>query len=146
MYVVLEVTGNLERGYLFLFVNVLIFKYMKDSVKFLGVILLVCIFALIACTIEVKAQSITKTATGYSISMSDEEKAIKASVAQIKAKTNYEWSTNLGTLINWKIEFFKEDKRYVLYKNKIKDYESTTISGIKSKYASDMLGREVTIQ
>lgn len=118
----------------------------KDQIKLIGLSILVLLFVSLAFTIEVKAQSVSKTANGYNIEISDEEKAIKASVACIKAKTNYEWTTNTSTLIKWKLEFFKDSKKYILYKNGVKDYESSTISGIKSKYVSDLLGREVKIQ
>lgn len=117
---------------------------MKDKIKLIGIAVLVIIFTSIACTVF--AQTVSKSANGYNIEIADEEKAIKASVACIKAKTNYEWTTNTSTLIKWKLEFFKDSKKYILYKNDIKDYESNTISGIKSKYVSDLLGREVNIQ
>jgi len=115
-----------------------------NKLKVVGLFVLIIFFSCLG--IELLAQSITKVGDKYAIEISDEEKAIKASVAQIKAKTNYAWVTNVGTTISWKIEFFKDDKKYILYKNNNKEYETTTISGIKSKYASDLLGREVNIQ
>lgn len=118
----------------------------KEQLKLIGVSILCLLFCVLAFTIDVKAQTVAKTANGYNIEIADEEKAIKASIACIKAKTNYEWTTNTSTLIKWKLEFFKDSKKYILYKNGIKDYESSTISGIKSKYVSDLLGREVNIQ
>ena len=119
---------------------------MKDSIKVLGIILLVGVFTFLACTVKVQAQTVSKTANGYNIEISDEEKAVKASVACIKAKTNYEWTTNTSSLVKWKLEFFKDSKKYILYKNGVKDYESTTIAAIKSRYVSDLLGREVNIK
>lgn len=118
----------------------------KEQLKLVAISILCILFCLLAFTINVKAQTVNKTTNGYNIEISDKEKAIKASVACIKAKTNYEWTTNTSTLIKWKLEFFKDSKKYILYKNGVKDYESTTIAAIKSRYVSELLGREVNIQ
>lgn len=92
------------------------------------------------------SQTISKTTAGFSIEMSDEEKAVKASSSMIKAKNDYRWTTNIVGLIEWEIKYIEDAKKYILYKSNVKFYESTTISGIKSRYASYLLGKEVKIQ
>jgi hypothetical protein len=83
----------------------------------------------------------------YIIEMSEEEKAIKTSAGLIKAKTDVTWETNINNIrISWKIAYNKDTKLYLLYKHNAKYYESSTIAGVKSKYASDLLGREIKIQ
>lgn len=79
------------------------------------------------------------------VACSEEEKAIKISSNLIKAKTDVQWETHINKVkVIWKIQWNKDI--YVLYKNNIKYYESTTISGIRSKYASDLLGKNINIQ
>lgn len=94
------------------------------------------------------AQSIAINNDGrYMIELSDEEKAIKTSSSLIKAKTDLVWETHINNVIvSWKVMFIKDTKMYVLYKHHIKYYESSTIAGIRSKYASDLLGREIKVQ
>lgn len=109
---------------------------MKKIISLLFMVLSVSLFS----------QSITKTANGFSLEMSDEEKAVKSSSTMIKSKETVSWTTSIGSLLKWKSEYNKEAKMYTLYKSGIKYYESTTITGIRSKYASDLLGREIQIQ
>lgn len=97
-------------------------------------------------SVSLFSQSITKTANGFALEMSDEEKAVKSSSTMIKSKETVSWTTSIGSLVKWKSEYSKEAKMYTLYKGSVKYYESTTITGIRSKYASDLLGREVNVQ
>ena len=94
------------------------------------------------------AQSIAINNDGrYMIELSDEEKAIKTSSSLIKAKQDLVWETHINKIVvNWKVVFIKDTKMYILYKHHVKYYESSTIAGIRSKYASDLLGREINIQ
>lgn len=81
------------------------------------------------------------------VELSDEEKAIKSSSGCIKSKEDVRWETHLNTVkIMWEVKYIKDSKMYLLYKNHVKYYESSTIAGIRSKYASDLLGREINIQ
>jgi hypothetical protein len=83
----------------------------------------------------------------YMLEHSEEEKAIKTSSSLIKAKTDIVWETHLNKVkIMWELKYRKDTKMYLLYKNHIKYYESSTITGIRSKYASDLLGREIKVQ
>lgn len=102
--------------------------------------------SLIGFSLSLFGQSITKTANGFSLEMQDEEKIVKSSSSMIKAKETASWATSIESLIKWKSEYNKETKNYTLYKNGVKYYESTTITGIRSKYASDLLGKETKIQ
>lgn len=97
---------------------------------------------------SVYSQSIMINNDGrYMTEMSEEEKAIKLSSSLIKAKTDIVWETHLNKVkIMWELKYRKDSKMYLLYKNHIKYYESSTISGIRSKYASDLLGRNINIQ
>lgn len=79
--------------------------------------------------------------------MSEEEKAVKASSSCIKAKSDIKWETHINSIkVIWEVKYHKEVKTYTLLKNNIKYYESSNITGIRSKYASDLLGREIKIQ
>jgi len=83
----------------------------------------------------------------YMIELSDEEKAIKSSSGCIKSKEDVRWETHINSVnIAWEVKYIKDTKLYLLYKNHIKYYESSTITGIRSKYASDLLGREIKVQ
>ena len=83
----------------------------------------------------------------YMIELSDEEKAIKTSSSLIKAKQDLVWETHINNIItSWKVSYIKDTKMYILYKHHVKYYESSTIAGIRSKYASDLLGREIKVQ
>lgn len=116
---------------------------MKDSIKVVGIILLVCIFTFIALNIEVQAQSITKVGYVYNVEYNDVEKSVKASTAAITAKAAKEglsWTTTITSKITWKISC-PDKKTYILYKDGVNIYESTTIAGIKSKYQSELLGK-----
>jgi hypothetical protein len=97
-------------------------------------------------SIDVFSQSISSTANGYSVTITDVEKVIKTSSTLIKAKEDIVWSTNIGTSILWKSTYNKTDKTYSLYKGNVLIYSSSTISGIRSKYASELLGRNVNVQ
>lgn len=94
------------------------------------------------------AQSIAINNDGrIMVELSDEEKAIKASSSCLKAKEDNRWETIInGTSIMWEVKYIKDSKLYLLYRNATKDYESTTLSGIRSRYSSILLGREVKIQ
>lgn len=93
-------------------------------------------------------QSIAINNSGaYMLELGDEEKAIKTSSSLIKAKTDVEWFTEINSQqISWKVKYNKDTKMYLLYKQGLKYYESSTIAGVRSKYASDLLGREIKIQ
>jgi UDP-N-acetyl-D-mannosaminuronate dehydrogenase len=81
------------------------------------------------------------------IELQDEEKAIKSSSSCIKAKQDLRWETHINSVkIMWEVKYIKDSKLYLLYRDHQKYYESTTVSGIRSKYASDLLGREIKIQ
>lgn len=81
------------------------------------------------------------------VELSDEEKAIKSSSGCIKSKKDVKWETHINSVkIIWEVKYIKDTKLYFLYRNNIKYYESSTIAGIRSKYASDLLGREIKIQ
>ena len=118
---------------------------MKNYLKMGLVLILIIFFSLLGRSLF--AQSImVDNQNRIMLVMSEEEKAIKASSSCILAKKNMEWETTLNTvLIKWKVEY-KDTKNYILYRNGIKYYETTTITGIRSKYASDLLGRDIKIQ
>ena len=115
----------------------------SDYIKLL-LIILIGIFLVTFAT----SQSIMIDNQGrMMIEMSEEEKAIKISSSLIKSKTDLSWETYINhNKIVWEVKYNKDLKMYYLYKNKIKHYESSTITGIRSKYASDLLGREIKIQ
>ena len=107
-------------------------------------------FALLILSLTVKGNSqsiMVDNQNRLMLVMSEEEKAIKSSSSCIKAKQDIKWETHINSVkIIWEIKYIKDTKIYTLYKNSIKHYESSTITGIRSKYASDLLGREIKIQ
>ena len=110
------------------------------------------IFTIVLCTLlavlSTNAQSIIIDNNGrVMVELSDEEKAIKSSSSCIKAKQDLRWETHINSVkIMWEVKYIKDSKLYLLYRDHQKYYESTTISGIRSKYASDLLGREIKVQ
>lgn len=81
------------------------------------------------------------------VSLGEEEKAIKSSSSCIKSKEDVRWETHINNnTIMWEVKYIKDTKMYLLYRNHTKYYESSTITGIRSKYPSDLLGREIKIQ
>lgn len=118
----------------------------KDKIKLFFIIIAIILISLIA--INGKSQSILIDNNGRAmIAFSEEEKAIKISSSIIASKEDNRWETHLnGVKIMWEIKYIKASKLYLLYKNHIKYYESTTISGIRSKYGSDLLGRDIKVQ
>src|SRR5690606_38980931 len=108
---------------------------------------IVFIFILLAVILvlgtSLQAQSIIINNDGrIMVELADEEKAIKSSSSCIKAKQDIAWETTINNInILWKVSYSKDTKIYTLYKHNLKYYESSTIAGIRSKYASDLLGR-----
>lgn len=119
-------------------------KEQKDNLTAF-VILVGLIAILVLAGPAVYGQSVMIDNQGRTIvTCSEEEKAIKISSSLIKAKTDVQWETHINKIkVMWKIQWNKDI--YILYKNNIKYYESTTISGIRSKYASDLLGKNINI-
>lgn len=118
----------------------------NDRYKIVTIILTLCL--ILSLVFKGNSQSIAINNDGrYMIEMSEEEKAIKTSSSLIKAKTDLEWDTNINQITTlWHVKYNKEKKSYLLYKNNQYYYESSTITGIRSKYASSLLGRDITIQ
>lgn len=118
-----------------------------QSKKIIITMIIIIILIIVSVSV-VKSQSIViNNNNQYMVVMGEEEKAIKSSSSLIKPKQNIEWETTLnGKKINWKVSYIKETKQYTLFMNSIKWYESTTIAGIRSKYASELLGRNIKIQ
>lgn len=106
------------------------------------------IVLLIAMASGTNAQSIMINNDGrVMVELSDEEKAIKSSSGCIKSKEDVRWETHINSVkIMWEVKYIKDTKLYFLYRDHIKYYESSTISGVRSKYASDLLGKEIKIQ
>ena len=110
------------------------------------------VFTIVLCTalaiLSTNAQSIMIDNHGrVMVELSDEEKAIKSSSGCIKAKQDLRWETHINSVkIMWEVKYLKDQKLYLLYRDHVKYYESSTIAGIRSKYASDLLGREIKIQ
>lgn len=126
---------------------------MKNLEKFSDIIgaivlLLFVLCLVIAVTNKVCSQSIMISNDGRPmLSFSDEEKAIKISSSLIKPKEDNRWETTVNKIrTEWEIKYIKDTKMYILYKNQSKYYESSTITGIRSKYGSDLLGRDIKIQ
>lgn len=111
----------------------------------IGFIIILMVFLM---TSPANSQSIIINNDGrVMVELSDEEKAIKSSSSCIKAKQDLRWETHINNnTIMWEVKYIKDTKMYFLYKQGIKYYESSTITGIRSKYASDLLGREIKIQ
>ena len=107
-------------------------NYIKAIVILLFIILLVLIAR------DATSQSIMISNDGrVMIECSEEEKAIKISSGLIKAKEDVRFETHLNKIkVMWEVKYIKDSKLYLLYKNHQKYYESTTISGIRSKYSS----------
>jgi len=118
----------------------------NDRYKIVTIMLILCL--ILSLVYGGNAQSIAINNDGrYMIEMSEEEKAVKASSSLIKPKTDVVWETHINkVMVSWKITYNKDTKVYLLYKANLKYYESSTISGIRSKYASDLLGRNINIQ
>jgi len=121
---------------------------MITSDKYKLVMILFIISLLIALVNEGNSQSIMVDNQGrLMLELSDEEKAIKSSSSCIKAKQDLRWETHINKVkIMWEVKYIKDNKLYLLYKDHIKYYESSNIAGIRSKYASDLLGREIKVQ
>ncbi len=111
----------------------------------IGFIIILMVFLM---TSPANSQSIIINNDGrVMVELSDEEKAIKSSSSCIKAKQDLRWETHINKIkIMWEVKYIKDSKLYLLYRDHQKYYESTTISGIRSKYASDLLGREIKVQ
>ncbi len=111
----------------------------------IGFIIILMVFLM---TSPANSQSIIINNDGrVMVELSDEEKAIKSSSSCIKAKQDLRWETHINNnTLKWEVKYIKDTKMYFLYKQGIKYYESSTITGIRSKYASDLLGREIKIQ
>lgn len=118
----------------------------NDRYKIVTIILTLCL--ILSLVFKGSSQSIAINNDGrYMLEMSEEEKAIKISSSLIKPKTDIVWVTHINkVIVNWKLTYNKDTKMYILYKASIKYYESSTIAGIRSKYASSLLGRDITIQ
>ena len=118
----------------------------KDIIKIITLIfIIVCLLGLMSNTAI--AQSIVINNDRVMVELSDEEKAIKSSSSCIKAKQDLRWETHINSVkIMWEVKYIKDSKLYLLYRDHQKYYESTTISGIRSRYASDLLGKEIKIQ
>lgn len=118
---------------------------LSEKLKLIFIFILLGVMLVFGASLN--AQSImVSNQDRYMLELSDEEKAIKTSSSLIKAKTDITWETHINSIaINWKVSFNKDTKLYTLYKANVKYYESSTITGIRSKYASDLLGREITI-
>ena len=108
--------------------------------------LIICIVLLSSLTVQ--SQSIMINNDGrVMVELSDEEKAVKSSSSCIKSKQDIRWETHINSIkIMWEVKYLKDQKLYFLYRDHAKYYESSTIAGIRSKYASDLLGREIKIQ
>jgi len=119
---------------------------MKNYLKMGLVLILIVFFSLLGRSLF--AQSImVDNQNRIMLVMSEEEKAIKASSTCIVAKKDLQWETTINSqLVQWKLVWLKDSKLYMLYKNNTKYYESSTITGVRSKYASDLLGRDIKIQ
>ena len=117
-----------------------------DRYKIVTIMLILCL--ILSLVYGGNAQSIAINNDGrYMIEMSEEEKAIKTSSSLIMPKTDVVWETHINkVMVSWKIVYNKDTKMYTLYKTNLKYYESSTIAGIRSKYASDLLGRNINIQ
>lgn len=111
----------------------------------IGFIIILMVFLM---TSPANSQSIIINNDGrVMVELNDEEKAIKSSSSCIKAKQDLRWETHINKIkIMWEVKYIKDSKLYLLYRDHQKYYESTTISGIRSKYASDLLGREIKVQ
>lgn len=118
----------------------------NDISKIVSIIFFVLL--ILSLTLKGNSQSImVDNQNRLMLVMSEEEKAIKASSSCILAKKDIKWETHINSVkMIWEVKFEKDTKLYTLYKNSIKYYESSTITGIRSKYASDLLGREIKIQ
>lgn len=118
----------------------------QDKVKI--VVIFLFAFALLLVAVTARSQSIMISNDGRPmIEFSEEEKAIKISSSLIKSKEDNRWETHINkTKVMWEIKYRKDTKMYLLYKNHVKYYESSTISGIRSKYGSDLLGRNIVVQ
>lgn len=121
---------------------------MTQSDKYKLVTILFVITLLLSLVYSGNSQSIMINNSGtYMLEMSEEEKAVKSSSTMIKAKTDLSWETHINSIpLQWKVTYNKELKIYTLFRNGLKYYESSTIAGIRSKYASDLLGRNINIQ
>ena len=118
----------------------------SDKYKLIMIIFTAISMILLVAT-STNAQSIILSNDRIMVELEDEEKAVKASSGCIKSKEDNRWETNLNKIsIAWEVKFIKDSKLYLLYRDHQKYYESTTISGIRSKYASDLLGRDIKIQ
>lgn len=119
----------------------------RDNIKIIVILTGLLIILLLGGPV-IYGQSIMINNDGrYMLEHSEEEKAIKTSSSLIKAKEDIRWESHLNnTKIMWELKYRKDSKMYLLYKDHIKYYESSTITGIRSKYASDLLGREITVQ
>jgi hypothetical protein len=117
----------------------------QDKYKLISILLvLILILSLVSTG---TSQTIINNDGRVMVELSDEEKAIKTSSGCIKSKEDLRWETHINNIkIIWEVKYIKDSKIYLLYKNHIKYYESSTITGIRSKYASDLLGREIKIQ
>lgn len=92
---------------------------------------------IIAGLAGVQAQSITKSANSVTVSypLEDYEKAVKASSAQIASKEGCSWTVD-G--VKWETTFI--NSMYILRRNGVEIYSSTTIAAIRAKYLSELLG------
>jgi hypothetical protein len=118
----------------------------QDKIKMVTIFIVAFLLLLLAVT--VRSQSIMINNDGRPmITFSEEEKAVKISSSLIKAKEDNRWETHINNVkVMWEIKYRKDTKMYLLYKNHVKYYESSTISGIRSKYGSDLLGRNIVVQ
>ena len=121
---------------------------MTESDKYKIVTMLFVLALMLGLITNGKSQSIAIDNSGrYMVSLGEEEKAIKSSSSCIKSKEDLRWETHINNnTIIWEVKYIKDTKMYFLYKQGLKYYESSTITGIRSKYASDLLGREIKIQ
>lgn len=120
---------------------------LTETDKYKLVSIIFTLLMILALVINGNTQSIMVNNQGrVMVELSDEEKAIKSSSSCIKAKQDLRWETHINSVkIMWEVKYIK-DRLYLLYRDHQKYYESTTISGIRSRYASDLLGREIKIQ
>jgi len=118
----------------------------NDINKLVSILFLLVLLVALASNTSYSQSLMVNNDGRLMLEISDEEKAIKSSSSCIKAKQDIKWETHINKqVIMWEVKYIKDTKMYLLYKSHTKYYESYTIAGIRSKYASDLLGREIKV-